>query len=214
MSRSVYIAKARETKEIASRKKPIVARPLLVATQRDSYSRVRQLSPSHPARIALGWARIQFLGYEAIADIGRSAALLGAGAQAFRSDRASAVGVVARAGTTFPAPGSDAHASPQRLRRHRRVRVVSHRSGSQPQGHEARADRQPAIAGRQARMRELPRSGTGARRRRRQGKHHEVQGDETGRGQSHVSDVPRPRHPRRVGGQHARGAQPLLHDLP
>ena len=49
--------------------------------------------------------------------------------------------------------------------------------------------------------------GPGARRRRRQGQHPEVQRDEAGGGQPDLPHLPQPRHARRLGRQHARRAE-------
>ncbi len=76
------------------------------------------------------------------------------------------------------------------------------------------AGEESAVAGGDERVRELPRPRAGARRRRRQGAHPEVRRDEARGGQPDVPHLPQPRHARRLGGQRARRAQPVVHDLP
>ncbi len=78
----------------------------------------------------------------------------------------------------------------------------------------ARAGEESAFAGGRARLRELPRSGPGARRRRREGAHPQVRADEACRGEPDVPGVPQPRQSRGMGGQRARAPQSLMQHLP
>ncbi len=93
-----------------------------------------------------------------------------------------------------------------RIRRHRHMPDLSHGPGRFDEGHGAPAGEEPTHAGGDARLRELPRAGSGACGRRGEGPHQEVQADEARRGEQHVPDVPQPRRPRRVGRQRTRAA--------
>ena len=122
-----------------------------------------------------------------------------------------------------PTPVSQQHRPPRlrtsddsagRLCRERYLRHLPHRPGGQPQGHETRSGEESAFAGGHARVRELPRSG-------------QAHVDDDAKGNikrfgamkpAEVSETCLTCHNRGTHagweGEHARGAEPLLHDLP
>ena len=108
----------------------------------------------------------------------------------------------------------DTRRAADRLCRQRHLSGVPRRQGELAQGHAARQREEPALAGSDARLRELPRPRAGARRRRREGAHQEVRADEARRDQRDLPDVPQPRRACGLGRQRARSPQPLLLDLP
>ena len=115
---------------------------------------------------------------------------------------------LARAGRRCP--GSTG-ATTGGLCRERHVRGLSLRQGRLAQGHATRPGEESAIAGGDPGLRELPRSGAGARGRRREGEHPEVRADQARRDEPDLPDVPQPRQSRGMGGQRARAPQSLVH---
>ena len=117
------------------------------------------------------------------------------------------------AGPNTAAQPNTARQLTSRLRRHRYLRPLPRRSGKEHRALAPRAGEGCPNARGHARLRELPWSRAGARRRRREGTHQAIQHAQAGRGQRDLPHLPQPRQSRGVGRQHARSAKPLVHDV-
>ena len=136
-----------------------------------------------------------------------------AGANTTRATTASQTPPPETAPAANTAGANTARQLTSRLRRHGHLRPLSRRSGQEHRALAPRAGEGRANARGDTRLRELPRSRAGTRRRRREGTHQAIQHAQAGRGERDLSHLPQSRQPRGVGRQHPRSAKPLVHDV-
>ena len=97
--------------------------------------------------------------------------------------------------------------------RRRYLRHLSWRLRDESRAHAPRAGGASPIAGRRARLRDLPRSWPGACRRRIQGTHQAIHRCRASRRQRDVPHLPQPQQPRGLGRQRARSPESRVHDV-